>query len=213
MLQYQIFAHCQNAIKNNNMNIKINKKTYKIKPANQLTIKEYLTYFTMIKPDSNYLEKLICYLCAITGLKYNHVADINIEYDDIRRIFAYIGDILQANEVPESRVFYHRKSGKTLYQKSVNWRSIGARKMLEDRKAETQIEQAVYLLAIYINGKYDAEKIEEIYHELQDYNAIEVLSFSIFFFKSLYSGKKQGGIFLKRLLKNRFTSIVKQSSK
>lgn len=195
------------------MNIKINKKTYKIKPASELTISEYIAYFSRIKEDSNYLDKLICYLCAITGLGYNNVADINIDPDSIRRIFAYTGEILQANEIPESKVFYHRKSGKTLYRKSVNWRAIGARKMLEDRKAGTQIEQAVYLLSIYIAGNYDAEKTEEIYQELQNYNAIEVLSFSVFFFKSLYNGKKSGGNFLKRLLKNRSTNTLKLLSK
>lgn len=195
------------------MNIKINKKTYKIKPASELTVSEYLTYFSKIKEDSNYLDKLICYLCAITGLSYNNVADINIDQDSIRRIFAYIGDIYHVNDIPESKVFYHRKSGKTLYQKSVNWRAIGARKMLEDRKAETQIEQAVYLLSIYIAGNYDVEKTEEIYQELQNYNAIEVLSFSVFFFKSLYSGKKSGGNFLKRLLRNRSINTPKRLSR
>ncbi len=195
------------------MNIKINKKTYKIKPASELTVSEYLAYFSKIKEYSGSLGRLMHYLCAITGLSYNNIADIKIDPDSIRRIFAYIGDIYHVSDIPESKVFYHRKSGKTLYQKSVNWRAIGARKMLEDRKAETQIEQAVYLLSIYIAGNYDAEKTEEIYQELQDYNAIEVLSFSVFFFKNLYSGKKSGGNFLKRLLRNLSTNTPKQLSK
>jgi hypothetical protein len=61
--------------------------------------------------------------------------------------------------------------------------------MIEDRQAANQLELAVYLLAIYIDGKYDQESIEAIYTDLLNYNAISVYSFVIFFFKSLMNGK------------------------
>lgn len=195
------------------MNIKINNKTHKIKPASELSISEYVKVFAGLEKKVSNLELLIRYISVTTGIKYTHVADIDIKAMTIRRLFAYVGDILEAKDIPESKEFYHKKTGKTLYQKSLNWRTIGVRKLLEDRKADTQIEQAVYLLAIYLSADYDNENIEEIYNELQNYNAINVLSFVIFFFKKLHSGKNSDKSFLKRLLKRASTNTVKLSSK
>lgn len=195
------------------MKIKINNKNHKIKPSSELTVKEYTQYFHSLKDDSGNLERLICYIVAITGLKYNHVADININETTIRRLFAYIGEILQAKDIPETKEFYYKRTGKTLYQKTVNWRTIGARKLLEERKTDNQIEQVVYLLAVYLSNDYDNEKIEEIYSELQSYNAIDVLGFVVFFFKKLYRGRNYDKIFLKMQRKKVNTSTVKPLSK
>ncbi len=195
------------------MKIKINNKNHKIKPSSELTVKEYTQYFDSLKDDSGNLEKLICYIIAITGLKYNHVADIDINQVTIRRLFAYIGEIPQAKDMPESKEFYYKRTGKTLYQKSVNWRTIGVRKLLEERKTDDPLDQVVYLLAIYLSKDYDHQKIEEIYKELQDYNAVDVLSFVIFFFKKLYHGRNYGRSFLKMLRKKANTKTVKRLSK
>ena len=195
------------------MNIKINNKDYEIKPADQLTVKEYVDFFSRIGDKASEIEVLICYIATITGLSYKSVADVSIFGTSIRRLMAYIGTIQQANEIPISKEFYHKRTGKTLYQNTVNWRSLGARKLLEDRAADTQIEQAVYLLAVYISGDYDDDKINKIYEELQDYNAIDVLSFVIFFFKKLMIGEKPDKNFLQRLRKKVGISILKRSKK
>ncbi len=195
------------------MNIKINKKTHKIKPASELSISEYVKVFAGLEKRVSNLEILIRYISVTTGIKYNNVADIDISESTIRRLFAYIGEIQEAKDMPENISFYHKKSGKTLYRDPLNWRTIGVRKLLEERKAETQIEQAVYLMAIYLSADYDHENIEEIYQELQDYNAIEVLSFVIFFFKKLHVGKKSDKSFLKTLLKKASINTAIRSSK
>jgi hypothetical protein len=172
------------------MKATINNKKYSIKPADQLTVKEYVDFWTKLSDKASEIEVLICYLSSVTGLDYDHVADININKASIRRLLAWIGTIKQTTEMPVSTEFYHKRTGKVLYQKSLNWRTLGARKLLEDRKANTQIEQAVYLLAVYVSDGYDSDKVSEIYEELQDYNAIDVLSFVIFFFKKLMIGGK-----------------------
>lgn len=194
------------------MKIKINNISHKIKPASELTISEYVKIFEGLDSTNN-LEMLIRYIAVTTGNIYKDVADINMNEKSIRRLFAYIGKAQLANDIPISKEFYHKKSGKTLYRKSVDWRTIGARKLLEDRKAESQVEQAVYLLAVYLSGDYDSEKIEEIYIELQDYIAIDVLSFIIFFFRKLHHGKSSGSNFFQRLKRKVSTNTPKQLSK
>lgn len=192
------------------MKIKINNKNHKIKPASEMTIKEYVDLFNGMEKELSGLEVLMRYISITTKTKYNHVADISINSITIRRLFAYIGDILQAKDIPTSKEFYYKRTGKMLYQKSVNWRTIGARKLLEERKTDSHVEQVVYLLAVYISNDYDNEKVEEIYNELQDYNAIDVLSFVVFFFKKLYHGKNSGRNFLKKQRIKANTNTVKQ---
>ena len=192
------------------MKIKINNKNHKIKPASEMTVKEYITLFDGIEKELSGLEMLIRYISITTENKYKHIADININEATIRRLFAYVGEISQAKNMPESKEFYYKKTAKTLYQKSLNWRTIGVRKLLEERKTDNQLELAVYLLAIYISTDYDNEKIEEIYQELQNYNAISVFSFVIFFFKKLHPGKNSDRSFLKLLRKKVSTNTVKQ---
>lgn len=191
------------------MKIKINNKSHKIKPASEMTVKEYILLFDGLEKEISGLEMLIKYISITTRTKYNHVSDIDINQTTIRRLFAYIGEILQAKDIPESKEFYYKRTGKTLYRKLVNWRTIGARKLLEDRKTDNQLEQVVYLLSIYLQDDYDNEKIEVIYNELQDYNAIDVFSFVIFFFKSLHLGKSSGRSFLKMLRKKVNINTVK----
>lgn len=195
------------------MKIKINNKSYKIKPASEMTVKEYISLFDGLEEETSSLEMLIKYISITLNIKYNHVADINIDGNTLRRLFAYVGEITSIEDIPESKEFYHKKTGKTIYQKSLNWRTIGVRKLLEDRKTDNYSEQIVYLLAIYLSDDYDNEKIEEIYSELQDYNALDVFGFVIFFFKKLQNGKSSGKNYLRRLLKKVSISIAKPLSK
>lgn len=190
------------------MKIKINGTNHKIKPASELTVKEYAAI-----DESSGLEFLINYISVITDIPYRNVADISLDKQSIRRLFAYIGQITNLQDMPESNQFYYKKSGKTLYQKSVNWRTLGVRKLLEDRKTDIQIEQMTYLFSIYLSNDYDNDQIEEIYEDLQNYNAIEVLSFVLFFFKKLSGGKKSGNNFLRMLLKKVSINTVKRSNK
>lgn len=169
------------------MIVNINNKKHKIKPASELTVKEYIDYFSSINEQSGIFDQLMYYLSTITGLTYNEMLDIDISNRDISRISAYIGNITDVELMVESDEFYHKKSGRTIYKNSLKWRTLGARVMLEEKKLNNHLEQCVYLLACYIGG-YDAEKVSAIYDELQDYRAVDVFGFIVFFFKKLLNG-------------------------
>lgn len=174
------------------MNIAINNQKYRIKPATELTVKEYITFFTTISPEPKEKEVIICYLAAITGLEFKEINSVSMDSHSLRRLSVYIGPIKWIDKMENCHYFYYRKLSKRIYKETLNWRTLGARRMIEDRQSSNQLELAVYLLAIYINGKYDQEAIEEIYNDLMSYNAISVFSFVIFFFKRLMNGKVSG---------------------
>lgn len=193
------------------MNIKINNKKHQIKPASEITVSEYIELFDRFKPETKSLGLLLDYISVTLDFDYKHVADVNLDETTIRRLFAYVGEIKYVEDMPISSEFYYKRIGKRYYQKSINWRSVGIRRLLEERGEENQLKLAVYLLAAYLSENYDAEKVDEIYNDLQHYNAIEVFSFVIFFFKRLYNGKKSGSNYFKRLLKKLSTNILKLS--
>ena len=174
------------------MEIKINNQSLKLKFAAQLTTVEYIKYMNSLSEGASNYEQLINYIAIVTGMTYNDAAMINISDTDIRRIIAYIGVVPGVNNFPEIDSFYYKRLGITLYKKSLNWRTLGARKMLEEKKIETQLEQAVYLLAVYISKDYDSDKVDLIYNELMDYDADKVFGFIVFFFKNLMNGTRQG---------------------
>lgn len=190
------------------MKPKINNKKYQIKPASEMTVSEYIELFDRFKPETKSLGLLLDYISVTLGLDYKHVADVNFDVKTIRRLFAYVGEIQDVEDMPISTEFYYKKTGKTYYQKTINWQSVGARRMIEERKEDNQLKLAVYLLAIYISENYDYEKTEAIYEELHEYRAIEVFSFIVFFFKNLKNGKKPGENFFRKFLKKRNTNIA-----
>ena len=171
------------------MNVEINKQKYRIKPATELTVKEYISFFSNISKEPKEKEVIICYLAAITGLDFKEINSVSMDSHSLRRLLVYIGPIKCIDQMQNCHYFYYRKLSKRIYKENLNWRTLGVRRMIEDRQATNQLELAVYLLAIYINGKYDQEAIEEIYNDLLTYNAISVYSFVIFFFKNLMNGK------------------------
>ena len=183
------------------MKITINKKDYKIKPASEMTVSEYSNFFGSISEKPGQMEIIICYISAITGLEYQQITSVNIDENSLRRIMAYIGTIETPATIKTIDTFYYKKTGKKYYQKNINWRTLGVRKLMEDRKEENQLNLACYQLAVYISGNYDNEKIEQIYSELQSYNSISVYGFILFFFKNLMSGEKSEQSYLKRLMK------------
>jgi hypothetical protein len=163
------------------MNIKINNKEYNIKPASELTVKEYVEFMTRVEGETGGFSYLIQYLSVITGLWACDVAQISISKQDIRRITAFIGNV---EEMPEAKEFYYKRSGKTLHRNSLNWQTLGARKMIEESGLDNNLKQTVYLLAVYLSD-YDASRADKIHKELQDYNAFDVFGFALFFFRNL----------------------------
>jgi hypothetical protein len=190
------------------MNIRINKKKHTIKPASELTISEYIEFFEKFKPETKSIGVMVNYLTVTLKLDYLTIANLGIDKNTARRFFAYIGEIQEASKIEVSDQFYYKRTGKVFYQKSMNWRTAGVMQLIEERNETNQTKLAVYLLAVYISQDYDVEKISRIYEELQDYRAIDVLSFVIFFFKKLYNGKKQKTNFFRRLLSRRNTNTL-----
>lgn len=167
------------------MKIEINKKEYNVKPITELTISEYVSYMKSIEKSSGNYEQLINYLSVVLGLEVGTLENINISDKSINRLLAYIGTVQPIDIMPPTDKFYYKRKGRTIYRNSTEWRTLGARKMLEERNLKTIFEQSVYLLACYISRDYDYDNIENIYNDLQDYNAIEVYSFIVFFLKRL----------------------------
>lgn len=162
------------------MKVKINNKKHKIKIASELTVSEYIKLMSKDTSQNSY-ETLINYLSIITRMKYGNVADINISDETIKRIFVYIGEIIPVENIQITDKFYYKRTGVTLYANSLDWRTLGARKMLEDAKLGSYLEQTIYLLACYLSKDYDNDRIGSIYDELMNYNAYETFSFAFFF--------------------------------
>lgn len=174
------------------MEIKINNKSHKIKFASQLTAGEYIKYMESLSDTRGSYEQLINYIAIVTGMTCKDTSMVDIDDNSIRRLSTWIGNVPQINEIPELDRFYYKRKGRTIYRGTLNWRTLGARKMLEEKGMENSMEQAVYLLAVYVSGDYDNEKVERIYNELLDYDAMDVFGFIVFFFKKLTIGMKPG---------------------
>lgn len=181
------------------MKIQINKELVEIKTALNLNVKEYCELQERITQGMNGIDLLIQYLSVVTGIKASKYANIHIEDKTIERLIAYIGIIPE--DFTPSELFYYKRDGKTLYAKTLNWRTLGVRSMMEHRKEENVYKLMVYQLALYLSGNYDNEKVEQIYNELQDYNAIDVFSFITFFLLNCKSTDKKGINNFQRLLK------------
>lgn len=175
------------------MEVQINDKSYPVRFSSQLTAKEYIKYMSSLSEGSKSYEQLISYLSVTTKASIPDIessATIDIDDNSIRRLSSYIGVVPQINEFTELDSFYYKRKGRTIYKKSLNWRTLGTRKMLEERGIENSLEQSVYLLAVYVSGDCDSENIELIYNELLDYEASKVFGFVVFFFTKLTSGPK-----------------------
>jgi len=195
------------------MEIQINKQPRKIKFSSQLTVGEYIKYYNSLNEESGSYEQLMNYIAVVTGTTYKQVSVVDISDQDILRITAFIGIVPKLEDMEELDSFYYKRAGRTIYKKSLNWRTLGARKMLEEKKLDSALEQAVYLLSCYISKDYDSEKVELIYSELLDYDATLVFGFIVFFFKKLVNGiKPDKNCWLMRKLKA-FTNILRLSKK
>jgi len=195
------------------MKIQINEKSYKLKPASELTVKEYIKLFSLINEKSGQIQILMAYICSISGINYSEAQKINIDDHTIRRAFAFIGQINTPDNIPKIDYFYIKKTGKRIWKSNLNWRSLGVRKLLEDRTYDNSLDLAVYLLAVYCDGNYDNENIQEIYSDLQDYRAIDVFGFVVFFLQKLSNGKKSERNYFKKLLRKASINIAKLLNK
>lgn len=170
------------------MKIQINNKLIEIKTAANLTVNEYCELQGRITNEMGNIDLLIEYISVVTGLQASKVLRLNIDEKTILRLINYIGVIQETFE--QSNQFYYKKQVRTIYAKTLNWRTMGVRAMMENNEEENPYKLMVYQLALYLSGDYDNEKVTEIHEDLQSCNAIEVFSFiSFFLFSSKITGK------------------------
>jgi len=170
------------------MKIKLNNKSYKIKPAENLTVKEYRDFFSKFDNKKSSLHSVINYLSVVTGLEFGELSKINIDTKTLSRITYYIGSIRPINNLKSVEKFAF--SGQIFEKNKLDWESVGVRLLMSENKSENVIELMTYLLAILIENNFDAEKVNEIYEQLLNENALSVLCFSTFFFQNLLNGLK-----------------------
>lgn len=180
------------------MNITIQGNKHKVKPSALMTVEEYIKFFGLIKKGINDLRAILLYLHVIFDIDFNKVLTIKIDSKSLMRISAYIGLIKSIDQIAaeNKNVFIYNNTGKLYERLKINYRTVGVRLMLQERKTDNELELMVYLLAILIGGTNDSEKVEEVYNNLLNHNAIEVFSFTSFFFVNLQSGLSLGTRFM-----------------
>ena len=183
------------------MKISINGKRHSVKPASLMTVKEYIEFFDLWEYGMNDLRLVVLYLSITLKIDMKSILGINISDINIRRLMAYIGQIQDINnlsKIDTSRFVYYN-SGKILLRRNMRWRSLGVRLMLQDRKTESPLELMAYFLAILIGGCTDAEKVEKVYANILEHNAVDVFPFAAFFFLRLQNGSNFVTRFLKQI--------------
>lgn len=170
------------------MKITLNKHKVKLTTADNLSIEQYL----QLSEKENIT--IIDYLNATTDFKVLDIARTGLSNRHLRRLNNYIGSIKTFEElakIKQKSIIFEDK----LYQRdNLDCLTFGARVMLEARQKETQnpLKLAVYLLAILIEGNFDADKTDVIYNKLLKLSYIDYLPFAVFFFKRLTIGKYKG---------------------
>lgn len=178
------------------MKIKINGTNYDIKTSANLTVKEYIE---LSKLDGNILD----YISVVTGLKFKSIADCFFTDLTLNRLHSYVQPIRQVENLDRSYLFMYKRTGQIVSEKTFNFDSVGTMFLMQTRSEQTtnNLELMVYLLAIAIQKEYDAEKIENIYNELLEYNYIQIFSFIAFFFRKLYYGSNKNRTSLSKRIK------------
>ena len=186
------------------MRLKLNNKLVHIKPADNLTVAEYID-FSLLKSIG-----LIDYLSVVTGHTFGAVADAKLSNVKLRKVNNFIGKIKQYSELLElARVPIFEYENEKYNAKSFDIDKLGYRLMMENKaKHESNgLSLATYSLAVLIEGTFnDAEKVEGIYDKLLQRNYIDTLPYSLFFLNKWRVGSRQGSL-LSRILQ-RIISVI-----
>ena len=190
------------------MKVAINKTKYQVKTSANLTCREYIEY------NKRHDNTILDYLAITTKQEYKSIADTSFDMLTLNRLNSYIQPLKLVEHLERSYLFRYTKTGQIVSAKTFNFESVGTVFLIQSKAQETKsnLELMIYLLAIAIQKNYDAEKIEQIYNELLDYNYIQVYSFIYFFFRNFMSGSKKK-VKLSSRLKKMFTINTHQKSK
>ena len=166
------------------MNITINDKRYKIRQSNTLTVAEYLALM------ENSQINIANYLQVVTGEDFKTILKTTANENSVRTLKNYIGEIKTAADFANGSFKEFDILGKTYKAKKMDWQAVGTRIMFEQRinKTQNMYALAVYILAVLIEGNFEAEASEEVYQKLLKENYLDVMPSAVFFFAKLNRG-------------------------
>jgi len=184
------------------MDIKLNKKKHKIKPASQLTVQEFLT-LSEIKNST-----VIDYLAITLNVSFSSIANLKFDRISERQISAYVGSVTDISEFFETNIIplhFHFQDRAYPYTE-FDCETVGVRIMMEAKAKETDnvIELAVYLLSVLIEGQYDSKGVQKVFNRLMCCNYIDVIRYAAFFLKKFQSGFNSVPV-LSKLIRKIFT--------
>jgi len=166
------------------MKIKLNKITHEIKPASELTVKEYLQLAQMDFKGN--IDFVLNYLSITLNVQFSEVLKYKLDNSTLVRIISFIGIIesyeeIKKHELPKSFYF----DGKIKPVSKMDVYPVGVRWLIESKTGLNSVEHSVYLLAILMLNEFDRDKAEENYAALLELNYLRVLPLAAFFLKSL----------------------------
>ena len=176
------------------MKIKLNKITHEIKPASELTVKEYLQLAQMDFKGN--IDFVLNYLSITLNVQFSEVLKYKLDNSTLVRIISFIGIIesyeeIKKHELPKSFYF----AGKIKPVAKMDVYPVGVRWLIESKTGLNSVEHSVYLLGILLLSEFDRDKAEENYIALLELNYLRVLPLAAFFLKSLQKITSKGKIF------------------
>lgn len=182
------------------MNIRINKKTHKIKSANQLTCDEYLNILQI----ENF--GIIEYLAHFTGYSKEQLMKAKINQLHLNTISQVIGHIKSIDsfflikKLPDEIFIAGSKHNYNDLNELTD--SVGARLLLtqkEQNKKNRNFESIVYFLAIILDGSMDKDNINDTFEKLLKENYEDCFKIACFFLRKFQSQLSKEMSYLSRL--------------
>jgi len=173
--------------------IKLNKITHEIKPASELTVKEYLQFVRIdgqgriiMRNFKGYIDYVLTYLSITLNVKFSEILRYKLDNSTIVRILSFIGIIesyeeIKKHELPKSFYF----DGKIKQIAKMDIYPVGVRWLMESKIELNNVEHSVYLLSILLLDEFDRDRAESNYNSLLELNYLRVLPLAAFFLRNL----------------------------
>lgn len=177
------------------MNIRINGKKHKVKPASILTAKEYIELSKIESPN------ITDYLKIVSRETFGSIMNIRANKTTLRRLHAFVGTVKNSKELINDRKRYFVFKNKAYNIEKIDCETLGCRLMIENKSKQTQniYELSLYLLSIVVVDNYDSEQADSVYCSLLDLGYLDVLPPALFFFRKLTNGYSFGTRLLSRI--------------
>lgn len=176
------------------MKLKLNNEYYEIKPASELTVKEYLQLAQMDFKGN--IDFVLNYLAITLNVQFSEVLKYKLDNSTLVRILSFIGIIESYEEIKKhelSKSFYF--DGKIKPVSKMDIYAVGVRWLMESKIELNNVEHSVYLLSILLLDEFDRDRAESNYNSLLELNYLRVLPLAAFFLKSLQKITSKGKIF------------------